>query len=404
MELPWVCSGHLVKSFINDLSNDDGTDDDGTDDDGTDTEANYTEKLLAQINSFVKPYPLPPTISPFTLCSHSSLNEFSRILDSLTELNHWNAEQFIQSANYWLVDDTDLPGVVLVPLIRAVYTNPQFINRLTKYYNRPKLASFLTRSKNVLCRNQLSNYWLLVSAQHGFIQFVQYLCELHSATSSEPISWTVWAHAAKHGQLACLQYAHKNNHAWNEHVFTLAASHGHLECLQFLCKCSPNGSTCPLDIGTYAIGHLPCLRYVRELNKYDIELEYIIDVMIDGSFYVTSDWFERKTYGDRVEILKYLFAELAPGLPRNPLVDGAFQYDAVVTAVCYDRLDCLIYLHETMGFPLAHNLSDVAARKNSLDCLKYLHKKGHRLPSVLYLYDYDNRIQRYILRSNASVS
>jgi hypothetical protein len=391
-ELPWVCCGHLVKTFMNDLEVDL--------DDEEDQIHNAEKRLVQQINSFKTPYPLPTTISSYKLRTHNSLNEFNSVLGSLTELDHWDADQFIQTANYWLVDDVDLPGVALIPLIRTVYTDPQFIDRLTHDYNRPTLAAFLNRPANVRpSGNQLSSYWLLVSVQYGFMSFVQYLCDLHVATSSVPICWTVWAHAAKHGQLACLQYAHKNKYEWNYHVFTLAASHGHLECLRFLCTCSSNGATCPDDILTYALGHLPCLRYLHEdgLNSdglnYFIWSHYICDVMKDLSFRVTADWFERQSFGDRVEILKYLFSKI--GLPSTIF----WNDDPALIAVQYNRLDCLIYLHETMGFQIHEYAMSTAAISNSLDCLIYMHKKGHRLPSVLYLYEYDIRIQKYILQN-----
>jgi hypothetical protein len=289
----------------------------------------------------------------------------------------WNWYLFIQSANYWGVDDEDLPGNILPHLLALT---PKECSVLDHDLKRPKLSKFILKINHV---SNVLYYDTCLS--YGFIQFFKYSHEVLNIPWSDIISIGVassgnlplliyvhengcpWnestcEYAAGYNQLPCLKYAHEQGCPWDAKTTDMAAGRGSLSCLKYAHE---QGCPCPISVcvAAAASGHIDCLKYAHE---HEVPWgEVVTDQAISN---------------DQVECLKYAHTN---GCPMSP--------DPCAQAAKDGAIHCLRYLHENR-IPWDINTTGMAAQGGHLDCLQYAHEKGcpWDVRVTIEAIDYDN--------------
>lgn len=98
---------------------------------------------------------------------------------------------------------------------------------------------------------------MYTAAQYGQLACMQWLHRNYDDCDDECICSV----AAQCGHLPCLQWAHEHDYDWNNWTCNLAAQYGHLDCLQYAIE---NG--CARNHGALynasSVGHLQCVKYL----------------------------------------------------------------------------------------------------------------------------------------------
>ena len=113
---------------------------------------------------------------------------------------------------------------------------------------------------------------ILLPAQSYFIEraIIAPACKhnhmslLHYLNACE-IDWSQHdcIHAARAGNLECLQFMHERGSSWDEDTIHDAAGKGHLGCLKYMheCGCPWNSDAC---VNAAEYGHFDCVQYLHE--------------------------------------------------------------------------------------------------------------------------------------------
>ena len=339
----------------------------------------------------------------------------------------WNLDSFMQSANYWMVEDELLPGSILPHLLDALHTDPSLVARLSKDYRRSYLSAFMKK----LTVN-FPHMFYDTCIEYGFIAFLKYgyermhlpftnttsisavmvgnykvLVYLHEhgcpwnestcayAALCNQLKCLQYAHengcpwddftckfAAERGNLNCLEYAHENGCKWNEGTCIEAARGGHLDCLKYAHEngCKWNESTC---IEAARGGHLDCLKYAHENGCLWIRSRMCIFSMghLDCVQYAFNNGCSIDNIDEEDEDKDEYFCDLAAeeghlDCLRFGHENGAvWNEDTCEFAAANGHVDCLKYAHEN-GCPWDEQTCSDAAYNGELQCLQYAHEQG----------------------------
>jgi hypothetical protein len=109
-------------------------------------------------------YPAPPIVDKYT----------GNFVDNIC----WDLDLFMQSANFWMVDDDDLPPSIYLAVISIHLKNPtkKLYIELKELYNRPVFASLFAEIREVDWRlpwTRLSNGYLDGLAKCGFTNILK---------------------------------------------------------------------------------------------------------------------------------------------------------------------------------------------------------------------------------------
>lgn len=300
----------------------------------------------------------------------------------------WNWYLFIQSANYWGVDDEYLPGSVIHHLLALT---PKECSILDRDLKRPQLSKFILEINHV---SRELHYGTCL--KYGLVQFFKYSHEVLNIPWSEmvpigvvavgnlplliyvhengcPWNETTCEYAAGYNQLPCLKYAHEQGCPWNARTTEMAAGRGSLSCLQYAYE---QGCPCPITvcIAAAASGHVNCLKYAHE---HEVPWgEVVTDQAISN---------------DQAECLKYAHKNGCP-LSEDPCAQAAehgsikclrylhenripWNINTTIQAIENDQVDCMEYAH-LQGCPFPEDPCGEAAAYGSINCLRYLHEHG----------------------------
>jgi hypothetical protein len=308
----------------------------------------------------------------------------------------WNLDSFLQSANYWMVEDENLPGSIIPHLLAQ--NGPALVNRLSKEYHRPRLSAFMHKLTATY-----PHLFHATCIYYGFVAFLKYgykrmnipideTTTLSAAAAGNykllvylrengcPWNESTCAFAAQANQLKCLQYAHENGCPWNKTTCEYAANAGHLDCLEYAHE---NG--CPWDKLTCTNaadgGHLVCLKYAHE-NGCPWDNLTCTNAAKGGHLACLKYAHENGCPWDRermclnsmghLDCVKYVFS---CGCPLDYIDEDGNGEDFCDAAAEEGHLDCLQFGHEHGG-EWDETTCSYAVIYGELDCLKYAHENG----------------------------
>ncbi len=288
---------------------------------------------------------------------------------------HFDADAFMRTANYWMVDDGDLPADALMGLLHAANSS-EFRERVDKEYMRPELASFLgcaVESQNELCyicsEYGYSNFLeraiadgydvdekaIHIAAYNGYVNCMEILGTIDMPDPVE--SSLICEVAAANGHTECLQIAHELGYAWDG-ACAAAAFNGNMDCIKFMYAHGYNSMSFMEKIyvndaytGAAIMGHLNCLRYMHEHDS------------VDGRGWSTNTTRRAAEHG-QLDCLRYAHEHGCP-----------WDIRTCSLAARNGNIKCLQYAHE-QGCPWDSSTCDIAAEFGHLNCIIYAHEHG----------------------------
>jgi hypothetical protein len=159
---------------------------------------------------------------------------------------------------------------------------------------------------------------------------------------------------AKTNKLELLKWAREEKKCkWDAGTITAAAEQGNLEMVKYCVanECPINEWACE---NAAAIGHLECLKYLREEAKAPWD-------------WMTASWAAERGH---LHILEYLVERKY----------DKYEVRACKYAAMHGQLDCLKYLHETAKAPWDSEAVREAHKNNHTDCVQYLLDNDCPLP------------------------
>ena len=300
----------------------------------------------------------------------------------------WNWYLFMQSANYWGVDDEDLPGSAIHRLLALT---PKECSVMDRDLKRPKLSKFILEINHV---SRELHYDTCV--KYGLVKFFKYSHEVLKIPWSEmvpigvvavgnlplliyvhengcPWNETTCEYAAGYNQLPCLKYAHEQGCPWDARTTEMAAGRGSLSCLKYAHE---QGCPCPISvcIAAASSGHADCLKYAhehgvpwgKEVTDQAIEHDQAecLTYAHKNGCPISEDPCAQAAEHGSIKCLRYLHENRIP-----------WNINTTIQAIENDQVDCMEYAHQ-QGCPFPEDPCGEAAAYGSINCLRYLHEHG----------------------------
>lgn len=198
--------------------------------------------------------------------------------------------------------------------------------------------------------NYLENYLTLIATKHNHADVVQYLFKIGC-----DINPSVYAYAAKNGNLELMSWFHENNVPLWGYIYYRAAKHGHIHVIEWALA---NGV--PMYSGqTGRAAHKGLLDALKILHKYGVQFDD--DVFMSG---ISSN---------DLSVVRWLHEN---GCPRD---------ESVFKSATNASVEILDYLYEN-GYPYDDYVGKFAAGNGILKTLQWIHSKNLLQPEVVREY------------------
>jgi hypothetical protein len=327
---------------------------------------------------------------------------------TMAYLTGWNKFEFMRSANYYMVNDRDLPLSVF-PYLLEKKNKSKLITFVRDRLMRTTLADFIAEASWPITESNLKVFYkfghvalidyarqgwnlpyfkseIKLNVQYGhlsrLIDVVTYFRDTDGRDTDGrvktiytngiygqevectyfriiyptfPLDENTFYIAAKYGSLTCLQYMHKQmvdqgvECSWDGYTIHAAATHGHVDCLQYAWD-----NQCPNIIDNnykrliYATtaqnGHLACLKFLNE-HGYNNGYDYNTETLLDLPL---PSAFIGVCENGHLDCLKYLV--------ENNVKNNNLQFinthvidECIRVATKAGHLDCVQYIQSRLG-------------------------------------------------------
>ena len=182
--------------------------------------------------------------------------------------------------------------------------------------------------------------------------------------------WIVTANAAKHGHRDCLEYAWRNGCTITKDAFIHSAQNGRLECLRFFLDCrSTTCATYKTPSGAVDYQYQSSLALEEAVLSKNMECVALLEKDVKDVTHCT--FHKCAQVGNLQAALRLKDFKNRKWTGRIPWKDKD-AWNAAASNDSEDNLSYLRYLKETGESNPDLSTTAIAARKGSLNCLKYL--------------------------------
>lgn len=307
----------------------------------------------------------------------------------------WDFDLFMQSANYWMVDDDELPPTLLFILVLEYQHRPtNLADDLKHIYQRPILASLLTDMIASIRWNGThyglgkglineSCALLNILAKYGFTNFIKYV---RNTIKRATIAVYTIIQAIKYHHFTCFQYLIQDHYIGHTYEFDgmidTSIQYDNCDCLQYLVDTYAStqvGRNWEVVMGlcTAICGNaVKCTHYLYTMvcvqNKHHSTKFW--KSMSDVLFTAVTD--------DHIQCVRYMFEHIdhlhqnIEESETNPIYKEKLQnklIDAFIGIEYQPSLECLTYLHECHQWGWSEFAVECMIRHGDLDSVKYMY-------------------------------